>query len=175
MERTYSQRLFNRFGSGQLEPDIRGSLAYRQASLRGRMQMQKMANMRLPLNTDPSRVRYEGSSYYTREPLYSAPMPQPFGTWGALSGLAAEDGTPVSTGKFSGYLPIPAPRQLSSQERANINEVDAREARRQRIRNATRRASIFPYPQPKPAYDLGESGNSPSMFSNYPIYGPNYL
>lgn len=60
----------------------------------------------------------------------------------------------------------------SSQERANINEVDAREARRQRIRNATRNAPVFPYLLPRPAYDLGESSNSPSMFNNYSSYGP---
>ena len=71
-------------------------------------------------------------------------------------------------------LDISMPRQLSSQERANINEVDAREARRQRIRNA----AIPPYARyasPKPAYDLGESRNSSSMFGNYSTYGPSPL
>ena len=91
---------------------------------------------------------------------------------------------PVTTGKFdtsnsstpsSGSMPPPASRRPSSQERANINEVDAREARRQRIRNATRNAPVFPYLLPRPAYDLGESRNSPSMFGNYSTYGPTSL
>lgn len=174
MERIYSQRLSNRFGSGSLLPNITASLGYQQADISGKRRMESLFNMGLPLQSDINRVRFEGVDQ-NRMGIYSTAPHLPYGTWGALSGPTAEDGTPVSTGKFSGYLPIPAPRQLSSQERANINEVDAREARRQRIRNATRRASIFPYLQPKPAYDLGESGNSPSMFSNYPIYGPNYL
>ena len=180
MERIYSQRLSNIFGSGNLIPDMTKSLAYQQAGMGSKQRMESLFNMGLPLQSDINRVRYEGSDYNTRSPIYSASPHQPWGSWGALSGPTAEDGTPVSTGKFDtsnsstpsiSVRGAPMPRQLSSQERANINEVDAREARRQRIRNA----AIPPYARyarPKPAYDLGKSSNSPSMFNNYPLYGP---
>jgi len=186
-DRTYSQFAYNKFGSGALLPDITRSVVYQQAGLEGKTRMEKALSMGLPLNTDISRARYEGSNYNTKSPIYSTPNQQPYGTWGAVGGQITEDGKPVrpvTTGKFdtsnsstpsSGSMPIPAPRRPSSQERANINEVDAREARRQRIRNATQNATIFPYLRSKPTYDLGESRNSPSIFSNYSNYGPSSL
>jgi hypothetical protein len=202
------------------------SLAYQQAGMESRQRMESLFNMGLPMQSDVNRLRYEGSNYYTRSPIYSAAPHQPWGTWGAVGGQIAEDGkpvTPVTTGKFDtsksstpssaargasigekekartlkrvandprrqfGWtgssplasneerdarraLDISMPRQLSSQERANVNEVDAREARRQRIRNATQDATIFPYLRS----ELGESRNSPSIF-NYPTYGPSPL
>ena len=173
MERIYSQRLSNRFGSGNLLPNITTSLGYQQADIRGRRRMESLFNMGLPLQSDINRVRLEGVDQ-NRMGIYSAAPHQPWGTWGALSGLTAKDGTPVSTGKFSKPLTPPTPRRPSSQERANINEVDAREARRQRIRNAIQNAPIFPYLRPKPAYDLGESRGYGS-FSNYLPYGPTSL
>jgi len=174
MERIYQQSPY----------DVTQSLGYKQAGLEGKQRMELLAGMGLPMQSDINRLRYEGSNYYTRSPIYSAAPHQPWGSWGALSGPTTEDGSPVTTGKFdtsnsstpsSGSMPLPAPRRPSSQERANIDEADAREARRQRIRSATQNATIFPYLRSKPAYDLGESRNSSSIFGNYPTYGPSPL
>ena len=155
--------------------------------MESRQRMESLFNMGLPMQSDINRVRYEGSDYNTRSPIYSAAPHQPWGDWGAVGGKIAENGEPVrpvTTGKFdtsnsstpsSGSMPLPAPRRPSSQERANIDEADAREARRQRIRNATQNATIFPYLRSKPAYDLGESRNSSSIFGNYSNYGPSSL
>ena len=194
MERIYSQGFYNKFGSGQLEPDVRDSLAYRQASSRGRTQMRAMANMRLPTNTDPNRVRYEGSNYNTGQPLYSAPMPQPWGTWGALSGPAEKEETPAATPTFpSDNAPTPekaAPEGYMYNKYGYLEKDYSKEGYNKNqygywnktnppefpdpAQKAAQPASTFPYMRPKPAYDLGESRGYGS-FSNYPTYGPSPL
>lgn len=110
MERIYSQRLSNRFGSGNLLPNITTSLGYQQADIRGRRRMESLFNMGLPLQSDINRVRLERVDQNGMR-IYSAAPHQPWGTWGALSGLTAKDGTPVSTGKFSKPLTPPTPRR----------------------------------------------------------------
>jgi len=56
------------------------SRAYLQTDLRGRQRMEKVLNMGLPFNTDINKIKLEKMDLGSR-PLYSAPKPQPWGTW----------------------------------------------------------------------------------------------
>jgi hypothetical protein len=100
------------------------------------MQMEKAFGMGLPLNTDISRARYEGSNYNTRSPIYSAPNQQSWGDWGALSGPTKKDGSPVTTGKFDtsgSSTPSSAARgpAIGEKEKAKMLKRVANDPRRQ--------------------------------------------
>lgn len=60
------------------------SRAYLQADKSGRERMKKLVGMGLPANTDIQRVRAEGRDPMTGRTIYSAPMQQPWGTWGGF-------------------------------------------------------------------------------------------
>lgn len=135
MERIYSQRLSNRFGSGNLLPNITASLGYQQADIRGKRRMESLFNMGLPLQSDINKVRLEGVDK-NRMGIYSAAPHQPWGDWGALSGPTAEDGTPVTTGKFDtskSSTPSTSERgaPIGTKEKAIMRERAASDPRRQ--------------------------------------------
>lgn len=73
---------------------LQRSLAYKQAGVEGKQRMEQMVSMGLPFNTDPNAVRAVGYDPTRQQTVYSAPRPQPWGTWGPLSA-----GDVSSTGK----------------------------------------------------------------------------
>jgi hypothetical protein len=74
---------------------IRNSLAYRQAGIERQQSMERAVAMGLPANTDLGKVQKVGIDPSGFGPIYAAPRPQPWGTWGALS-----SGDVGSTGPF---------------------------------------------------------------------------
>jgi len=72
---------------------LRNSLAYKQAGMEGKQRMEKAVSMGFPANTDISNVRQVGVDPNFFSPIYAAPRPQPWGTWGAVGG----EERPVST------------------------------------------------------------------------------
>jgi hypothetical protein len=85
MERIYSQRLSNRFGSGNLIPNITTSLGYQQAGIEGKQRMEGLFNMGLPLQSDINKTRLEGFSPYGTA-IYSASPQQSYGGFGSIGG-----------------------------------------------------------------------------------------
>lgn len=62
---------------------LRSSLAYRQAGMEGKRRMEKVVSMGLPFNTDINKIQKVGVNP-SGSPIYAAPRPQPWGTWGPL-------------------------------------------------------------------------------------------
>lgn len=65
---------------------LRRSLAYRQAGMEGKQRMERAVGMGLPANTDLNRVQRVGYDPTRQQPIYAAPRPQPFGTFGSFGG-----------------------------------------------------------------------------------------
>lgn len=140
-------------GSGQYMDrfaGLRGSIAYRQADPRGRQRMERAVEMGLPAQADINRIQRTGIVGMDRRPVYAAPRPQPWGTWGALGGAQESGGYSEETvrEKEQEMLNRAArdPRrrmgfgvsELASPEEKRANQIlDAKE------REATRAASPF--------------------------------
>jgi hypothetical protein len=75
---------------------LRESLAYKQAGMEGKGRMERAVGMGLPPNTDLNRVQQVGYDPTRQQPIYAAPRPQPFGTWGSFGG-GKERNEPVPT------------------------------------------------------------------------------
>jgi hypothetical protein len=75
-------------GSGLFTEDafqpLRESLAYKQAGMEGKQRMERAVSMGLPANTDIDRVQRVGYNVAGRRPIYVAPRPQPWGTYGSV-------------------------------------------------------------------------------------------
>jgi hypothetical protein len=90
-------------GGGQLSgltaPDrltpLRGSLAYQQAGMERKQEMEKLVGMGLPAQTDINKVEMVGINPMGFGPIYRAPRPQPFGTFGSI-GMNTNEEQPVS-------------------------------------------------------------------------------
>ena len=93
---------------------LRSWIGYRQAGREGRQRMETLVDMGLPPTTDISRVRYEGRDYGGR-PIFSAPRPQPFGTYGSI-GMDREEKKPTPPMVSGGGNPQPT--QQPAQEAA---------------------------------------------------------
>ena len=79
-------RGFGLMGFDQAMNPLRSSLAYRQAGMEGKQRMEKVESMGLPFNTDINRVEKVGINPNGFGPIYRAPRPLPWGTWGAVGG-----------------------------------------------------------------------------------------
>jgi hypothetical protein len=102
-------------GSGQYADrfaGLRGSLAYAQADPRGRQRMEQAVEMGLPAQTDISRVRKTGIVGMDRRPIFAAPRPQPFGTFGSI-GMDEEPPTPTPTTAPTGITQAPSLTQAT--------------------------------------------------------------
>jgi hypothetical protein len=102
-------------GSGQYADrfsGLRNSPAYKQADARGRQRMEQAVEMGLPANTDISRVQRVGYDVAGRRPIYAAPRPQAWGTWGALG----------STQEPSGYKKSGGPQPATEIKKTELGE-----------------------------------------------------
>ena len=63
---------------------LRESLAYRQAGMEGKQRMEKVVSMGLPANTDINKIQRVGYDPEMRRPVYVAPRPQAWGTYGSV-------------------------------------------------------------------------------------------
>ena len=79
------------YQTGQLQ----SSLAYQQAGMEGKKRMEKLVGMGLPANTDINKVQQVGYDVAGRRPVFAAPRPQPFGTFGSV-GMNNDEEQPVS-------------------------------------------------------------------------------
>jgi hypothetical protein len=79
------------YQTGQLQ----SSLAYQQAGMEGKKRMEKLVGMGLPANTDINKVQQVGYDVAGRRPVFAAPRPQPFGTFGSI-GMNNDEEQPVS-------------------------------------------------------------------------------
>lgn len=63
---------------------LRESLAYRQAGMEGKQRMERVVSMGLPANTDINKIQRVGYDPEMRRPVYVAPRPQAWGTYGSV-------------------------------------------------------------------------------------------
>jgi hypothetical protein len=61
---------------------LRESLAYKQSGIEGKRRMERLATMGLPVNTDINKIQQVGYDLSRRQPIYQAPRPQSWGTYG---------------------------------------------------------------------------------------------
>jgi hypothetical protein len=73
---------------------LRGSLAYQQAGMERKNEMEKIVGMGLPAQTDINKIQQVGYDTARQRPVFSAPRPQPFGTFGSIG--MNNDEQPVS-------------------------------------------------------------------------------
>ena len=73
---------------------LRESLAYGQAGMEGKQRMERVVSMGLPANSDINKIHRLGYDPEMRRPIYAAPRPQPFGTFGSIG--MNNDEQPVS-------------------------------------------------------------------------------
>jgi hypothetical protein len=96
-------------GSGLFTEDafqpLRESLAYKQAGMEGKQRMERAISMGLPANTDLNKVQRVGYDVAGRRPIYAAPRPQAWGTFGSIGINNNEQSLP-----FPQTAPSPIPR-----------------------------------------------------------------
>ena len=63
---------------------LRESLAYSQAGMEGKQRMERVVSMGLPANTDINKIQRVGYDPEMRRPVYVAPRPQAWGTYGSI-------------------------------------------------------------------------------------------
>lgn len=78
-----------------MQSQLNKDLGYIQADEKGRRRMEANYRMGFPLNTDPNKIEKVGYDP-TRGPIYRAPKPLPWGTWGSFGG-GKERNEPVPT------------------------------------------------------------------------------
>jgi len=78
---------------------LRSSTGYKQAGVEGKARMERVVSMGLPANTDINKIEQFGYDPTRQQPIYRAPRPQPWGTWGSFGGREKREvPAPVPTG-----------------------------------------------------------------------------
>jgi hypothetical protein len=91
---------------------LRESLAYGQAGMEGKQRMERVVSMGLPANTDINKIQRVGYDPEMRRPVFAAPRPQPFGTFGSI-GMDEEPPTPTPTTTPTGITQAPSLTQAT--------------------------------------------------------------
>jgi hypothetical protein len=101
-----------------LQP-VRESLGYKQAGIEGKQRMERAVSMGLPANTDINRVQRVGYDASGGRPIFAAPRPMPFGTFGSIG--MNNDEQPVSLPRTP-TMPSGGPQPAQGTSPAKVTE-----------------------------------------------------